>query len=153
MIKHLKANEKLPRGTYLYIRVGDRIYAGEAVTIQETKVTTPSSIYTSGHMRSGRRRSWRNWYGGSLTKMSPRLAQYYAKRDGRPVPSYYIEDEATPDPTLKSVTGSTPVLTDVIAEAKRFRRKSQAELACKKLEAVYGGLDIPIRIELHKGDK
>lgn len=147
----IRSSEKLPRGSYFYIRVGDRLYAGESAVIQTTPVKTPPSYLTPSSKPDGSRR-WR--YGcGSITQIERRFRAHYEKREGRKVPEYWMEPEEKPDPVKKAVTGSEPRLTDDFKDVKQFRRLNQAEAACDKLNKLYAGLDIKVRIELHKGDR
>lgn len=146
-----KASEKLPRGTYFYITVGDRLYAGEEVVIVETPVKAPPS-YLQPYGKPTGARSWR-WGLGSPTRIPREHAAYYKKREGRAPPEYWMKKEKVPDPVKRAVTGTKPRLTDEFKDVKRFRRLNQAEAACERLKAMYAGLDIRVSIELHEGDR
>lgn len=146
----IKKSEKLPRGSFLYIRVGDRLYAGEeAVVVADTPTQAyEHPWYTLNREAKGRRRS-RNYYWTS--GMPRRLLDYYRKK-GHELPKYMQKKEPKPVEPKRSVTGTKPRLTDEFKEAKQFRRLNQAQAACDKLNSMYAGLDIKVVIELHEGD-
>jgi hypothetical protein len=136
----IKASEKLPRGTYLYIRVGDRFYAGEQVLLQ-TDTTTKTYDYNQ----------W-NWW-GSRNKYSTSMAKYLREKKGQKVPPYLVESDEFKGKVQQAVTGRQPLLTDEFKDVKQFRKLNQAKAACERLESLYGGLGIRIAIEMHEGDK
>jgi hypothetical protein len=133
----IKKSEKLPRGTYLYLTVGDRFYAGEEVALVTDEVRKPLEPYIP---------MWAD-------KWSKGMASYLRKQ-GRRIPTYHVhEDTRAVREPKQAVTGTSPKLTDEFKEVKQFRRLIQAEAACERLNKLYAGLDIRVRIELHEGGK
>ena len=139
----IKASEKLPRGTYFYLKVGGRFYAGEEVVTKETR-TTERDRY-SGY--SG----WDWW--GNTHKWSQGTAKYLNARGWR-IPRYHIEaDKPAPKDPKVAVIGHKPRFTDDFKQAKQFRRRNQAEAACERITAMYADFDIRVSIELHEGER
>ena len=134
----IKKSEKLPRGTYLYIRVGDRFYSGEEVTIIEDTVIAPY------------RDEWSRWWSHKYSKSE---ANFYRTKRGKKIPSYQVEEDPKLREPNRAVTGHMPKLTDEFKDVKQFRRLNQAQAACDKLKSMYADLGIKVVIELHEGDK
>lgn len=140
--------EKLPRGSFLYIQVGHRIYAGEEVVI----ATIQEAIHESAEDHKGRRRSWQR--GGDLSKGRDYWKFFKRTRDRDKVPGY-MEKYKGPwwtGPEIvrdkKVVTGEREIkLCDDIKDAKRFRTWAQAQSACERVEAMYVGFDIKVTIK------
>jgi hypothetical protein len=127
----VKKSEKLPRGSYFYLRVGGRLYAGEGLNVQEE----PPSPY--GH------------------EYAHYVGQKKAKPDGSRMQRWgmWAFDDVKPRPRKQTVVGKHPMFTDEFKEVKKFRRLNQAEAACERLKVMYADLGIRVTIELHEGEK
>ncbi len=137
----IKANDKLPRGSYFYIQVGDRIYAGEQLeTVEVERRPDRPVAYDDFRSYSYIRR-------GSSKARSQR-----DKRKGT-TPNY-LKPYRRADPIIsKELTGyKNPRLVDTVEQAKQFRKKESALKACKRLESVYSELDIKVSVKLHEGE-
>lgn len=146
----IRRSEKLPRGSYFFLRVGHRYYAGEQV---ETEEVTESKATLHSYDKGGRYRS--RWaYEGWGT---PRRLLKRFRKSGRPK---YMDQGKSPysrqretETVTRTVVGSTkPILTDDFGEVKQFRRRKQAEEACKKLEAMYRNFDVKVSVKLYEGE-
>lgn len=136
----IKANDKLPRGSYFYIQVGDRIYAGEQLETTNVERRVPPPPYDDFRSYSYIRR-------GTSKARSQR-----DKRKGT-TPNY-LKPYRRADPIIcKELTGyKNPRLVDTVEQAKQFRKKESALKACKRLESVYSELDIKVSVKLHEGE-
>lgn len=137
----IKRSDKLPRGSYFYVQVGHRFFAGYDHPHQEIKrtevITPPSAI--AGRFWSPRRNS--NW----------RYNVYQRSKHGMKIPAYQkttFKVTSTQEPT-----GQVEIkLVDCPKSAKQYRTKAQAEQVQEKLERYYKDLDIKVSIRLHEGD-
>lgn len=137
-----KKSEKLPRGSYFYVQVGHRFYAGERLVAEETTKTTevkaPAREVTDRH--------W--WFIERKIPRSKRL--WWRTRHGLHIPKYLQSRKVVT--TERQLTGEREtVLTDNVNEVKKFRRLEQAQKACEKLEALYVGFDVKVTVKLFEG--
>lgn len=130
--------DKLPRGSFLYIKVGHRLFGGydhvhEEKTTQETIESPGDRLWGWGNFSGRPDRNWRR-------------VPYYRRKFGLPVPKYM--DSKTIETTTRQPTGETNIrLVDDLKEVKRFRTWGQAQSACEQIEAMYAGFDIKVTIE------
>lgn len=145
-----KRSEKLPRGSYFYLQVGHRYYAGEEAVFEEVKEATS----TIGAYEKGEnfRRGWR----GFSWSPTPRKLLTRFKKSGKPKYMQghqkrpYTWDRETETRTMATGT-STSLLTDDLTKVKQFRRFAQAEAACERLAATYSSFDVKVSVKLHEG--
>lgn len=144
MGKTTKANDKLKQGSYQYIMVGHRYYAGQKTEMIE--ITESKSVWAPLSKRPVRRR-----YFDFSTNVKDKRHARNARKDS--IPTYM-----TPTPPVKEtkriqIPGLTsPVLTDDINQAKRFRHSEQVENACKMLESMYGKTGADVSVHKVEGD-
>lgn len=133
----VKANDKLPRGSFYYVQVGHRFYAGESLDIIEREIITrPERGIYSPYWHSRRHNS--------------RLIK--DKRNNNL--ATYLEPKKATKTIKRELTGTKqPKLVDDVREAKQFRKKNQAQSACERIESVYGALDTKVTIKLYEGEK
>lgn len=135
MLPKMRSDEKLPRGSFFYIQVGHRFYAGENLEIREVEITPE--------------RSYRNWDGYVRDARARRDRQKGSLADYRK--SNWEKDAGIfkPAEVRKEFTGkSTPKLVDSKEEAKQYRKKDSALSACEKLKACYQGLDVKVTVKI-----
>lgn len=134
-IHTIKVNEKLPRGSFFYVKVGDFFYAGESAEVHERELRTKFQ------------------WGDRFTYFIRCRSKRYLRdiRKGTEAAYRKTRKEAAPA-KIKEFTGrTTPKLVDDKVNSKKYRTKLQAEKACERLNLVYRGLGIKITIEL-EGD-
>lgn len=150
----LKANEKLPRGSYFYIQVGHRFYAGEQAETVEVEVSNEEPFL--GFFNKDRTmkpgylaRQYREWH------WSPWRRGNRAARDRRKgTEPTYMKASPRPKKEIKQeLTGRlSPKLVDDAKDAKKHRRQDLVNSACERLKAVYGSLDAKISVRYEKGE-
>lgn len=146
----IKRSEKLPRGSYFYLQVGHRYYAGEEAVFEEVKVATTTRLVPFKKGENFRR----GWNGFSWT--TPRKLLKRFRKTGTPrymqgqKPRPYTREEKSETRTV-ATGASNPILTDDLRKVKQFRRKAQAEQACERLKAMYGSLDVKVSVRLKEG--
>lgn len=141
-------SEKLPRGSYFYLQVGHRYYAGEEAVFEEVKESEATiKAYEKGESM---RRRWGSYGWGTPRRLLKKWA-----RSGKPK---YMDGSNDPyrranktETRVVATNTSRPILTDDLAKVKQFRRKKQAEDACKRLIAMYGSLDVKVSVRLKEG--
>lgn len=155
-MKTIKKSVKLPRGSYFYLAVGDRFYAGAET--ETALVKDASAYYAEAEGVGGFMKPNGSGYYDSMPyhmrrrRIEAEEAVESPVRHKRIGTVYNIAREFTPRKTLvKTLTGRVNYrLCDEVKEAKKFRRRAQAELACDMLNRHYNGLDIKIEIKLHE---
>jgi hypothetical protein len=145
----IKRSEKLPRGSYFYLQVGYRYYAGEEAVFEEVK---EAEATINGHRKGETARS--RWGGYSWSPTPRKLLKKWA-RSGKPK---YMDGSNDPyrrahktETRVMATNASKPILTDDLTKVKQFRRKKQADDACKRLIAMYGSLDVKVSVRLKEG--
>lgn len=157
-LPNLRSDEKLSRGSYFYIQVGHRFYAGDVAEAIEVEVDPTDKPVLSHYSKDG---SWsqqyrerlRNQYWWTSRSRGPRGAR--AARDARKksTPTYAKPRERPEKIIRKEFTGKlTPKLVDTIQEAKQYRRQDRVNSACERLKACYEGLDVKISVRYEKGE-
>lgn len=154
----LKANEKLPRGSYFYVQVGDRFYAGEMAETREVELDPSNrpalTIYDkNGSFSQDLQRYDRRRYWWASRSRGPRGAR--ADRDARKgsTPTYAKPHKRPETIIRKEQTGKlVPKLVDEQNKAKQYRRKDLVQNACDRLKGVYGDLGVQITVRYEKGD-
>lgn len=155
----LKANEKLPRGSFFYIQVEDRFYAGEEAESREVEIKdTPSLNYyaKNGDRLNSRQRRWFSQDGWGWSGRSTRSYQTRHRRDVRKdsVPAYRKPLPKTEPEFRKEFTGKlSPKFVDEVKDAKKYRRQDLVDSACERLKAMYGGLDAKVSVRYQRGEE
>jgi hypothetical protein len=134
---YMGSKSKLPRGSYLYVQVGHRFYAGEEeVHVEVTTTETQSSPSAS----------MRGYFWPRATRDNWRHNIYQRAKRGMHIPAYLSTKRE--ETTTRRPTGERRVrLTDDLKEVKRFRTWSQAEKACERIKSVYAGFDVTVTIK------
>lgn len=153
----LKRTEKLPRGSYFYIAVGERFYAGKEPEIKEVK--DAAGYYAEAEGIGGYMKPKGGSYYDSMPyhmrvrRSEAEEAAKHPQWHKRTGVVYNAAREYTPRETpVKTLTGRVSSrLCDDVEGAKKFRRRIQAETACDMLNRQYGSLDIKVEIKLHEG--
>lgn len=128
----MRGNDKLPRGSFFYIQVGPKFYAGKA----------PVKVEVNTHR----------------TEMLPRMGGYTGRwtryRGFQP-------NKPHCRPVLYGVSGGekvtvhtgefTTIMVDERTEAKQFRRLKQAEAVRDELARDYSDIGVQPTIQLHQG--
>jgi len=154
-IPQLKANEKLPRGSYFYIQVGHRFYAGEEAETREVEISNEEPFLgffnkdgskKSGYIAAQYRRGW--W------SNSWRRGKRAARDRQKGTEPQYMKPVPRPEKTTKQeLTGRrSPKLVDEVKNAKRYRRQDLVQSACERLKVVYGELDVKISVKFEEGE-
>lgn len=151
----LRSDEKLPRGSYFYIQVGHRFYAGEVAETVEVKVSNNEPCL-SRFEKDGTKTPgysdllYRRGYFSSSWRSGNRSARNHRKGT---VPAY-MKPTQRPDPTIKNeITGrKSPKLVDEFDLAKQYRNKNKVISACERLRKCYEGLDVKVTIKIVKGE-
>lgn len=133
MGKTLKANDKLPMGSYFVIKVGHRFYGGESLERKEVEV--PGKLINDHEYNSY------HWYRHRTSRR--------AHRDHRKetTAKYLKPIRRSPSTIRNDLTGNKiSQLVDTEDQAKKFRKKESAQNACDTLKRVYGSLDIEVSI-------
>lgn len=157
-IPYLKANEKLPRGSFFYIKVGHRFYAGEQAETREV-VSDPSDkpVLTHYEKDGTQTRDYRNrmrlrywWTSRSKGPRGRRLQRDVSKGT---VPKYAAQrDRPEPVITLEFTGKLTPKLVDGLDQAKQYRSQKKVDDACERIRTCYRGLDVKISVGFEKGE-
>ena len=154
----LRSDEKLPRGSYFYIQVGHRFYAGEEAEAIEVEVDTTHRLHyygKNGERPNSRQRRWlsqdsRGWVGRSTRSYQTRHRRDIRKDS---VPAYRKPLPKEEPEIRKEFTGKlTPKLVDTQNEAKQFRRQDRVNSACERLRLCYEGLDVKVSVKYEKGE-
>ena len=136
----LNPNEKLPLGSYFYIKVGPHFYSGEKPNTVIVKDVVP--VATARPKEPSRRRKLKGY------KPNPKK-DFFSRSKAK------IRDVVAPNkPTdiVHYIGDTSPIMTNDVTEVKRFRRRSQAEKVCENLTRVYASLGVKPTIELSEGD-
>lgn len=154
MLPNMRSDEKLPRGSYFYIQVGHRFYAGEKAETREVKVDPTQASVLTNFTKDGKRSRERiqrdtdyYWW----TSRNRGASYTRAARDERKgtTPTYAKPRKRPEVIVRKEFTGkSTPKLVDSKEEAKQYRKKDSALSACEKLKACYQGLDVKVTVKI-----
>lgn len=155
-LSDIKANEKLPRGTYFYIKVGHRFYAGE--TIEQVEVVTdptehrPLTYVTKDGKRTPEFQAYlRRQYWGTTRSWGPRGTRRERDISKGTLPKYAQPRKREEKIVRKDFTGRHhPKLVDDESQAKQFRSKNSVEKACETLRSLYGETGAKISV-LYKG--
>lgn len=153
----LRSDEKLPRGSYFYIQVGHRFYAGEIAETIQVEVSNREPVVNyyekGGRPSAALRRHWaESGYDYPFRRGSRHARHARDKRKGT------LATYAQPKPRIEKsfkneLTGKlSPKLADTVQEAKQFRRQDRVNSACERLKACYEGLDVKVTIKMEKGD-
>jgi len=152
-IPQLKANEKLPRGSYFYIQVGHLFYAGEeaeSIEIEDKESASLTKYEKMGGRFGIRGWAWTgpSWRGRTETRARLKRAR---KKDLTPT---YLKSPKRPDPVMKKeFTGQLKSkLVEEKEQAKRYRRQDLVQNACERLKTVYGDLDVKISVKYEEGE-
>ena len=154
----LRSDQKLPRGSYFYIQVGHRFYAGEEAETIEVEVDPTDRPALTSYRKDG---SWsqqyrerlRNQYWWTSRSRGPRGSR--AQRDSRKgsTPTYAKPRPRPEKEIRKEFTGKlNPKLVDTQAQAKQFRRQDRVNSACERLRVCYEGLDVKVSVRYEKGE-
>lgn len=157
----LKRSDKLPRGSYFYIAVGERFYGGRD-PVKET-VSQKDFLFDSAHNpwegasypkpRKAKRMFGDSWPGGNERW---RLNEARDAHSGRTRRATILNAKRLYKPlqgTIEVLTGkSVPRLVDDIKDVKQFRRRAQAETVCEELNRMYGEFNVKVTIKLHEGE-
>jgi len=153
----LKSNDKLPRGTYFYIQVGQRFYAGQQIEQIEVE-SDPSDERPLTHFeKDGRytevyRRRLQNQYWWTIRSRGPKGNR--RKRDvSKGTLPKYAQTRKRPEKVIrKEFTGrSLPRLVDELNQAKQFRSKDSVQSACDMLTTMYGKTGAKISVRYYGG--
>jgi hypothetical protein len=153
----LKANEKLPRGTYFYIQVGHRFYAGQEIEQREvesdpTEHRALTQFTKDGRQTSSFRRQLSLTYWWSSRSKGPRGKRRERDIAKDSLPKYAKPRERPKKVIRKEFTGrSVPRLTDDFSQAKQFRRKDSVLNACETLQTLYGETGATVSVH-YKGE-
>ena len=153
MLPKMRSDEKLPRGSYFYIQVGHRFYAGEDRETRKVLVSDQEPGIT-GFQKNGRpnlalAKRWAE--SGALYPFRRGNNQKRRARDERKGSvATYAKPIARKEKTYRDeFTGKvTPRLVDTKEQAKQFRKKDSALSACEKLKACYQGLDVTVTVKM-----
>jgi hypothetical protein len=151
----LRSDEKLPRGSYFYIQVGHRFYAGEVAETIEVEVSNEEPFLgffnKDGSKKPGyNARLYRDGYFSNSWRRGNRSARDHRKGT---VPTY-MKPRPRPEKTIKNeLTGrKSPKLVDELKLAKQFRRRDRVDSACERLRTCYEGLDVKVSVGYVKGE-
>jgi len=153
-----RSDQKLPRGSFFYVQIGSRFYAGEQALIVEKEIDPRFASTLTYHDKNGSfsreyLRNIKNRWGLSrgLGPRGPRAARNARKGKN---PNYAKSDRITSEKIKqKHFTNQlSPKLVDTVDEAKKYRRIFQAQKACERLKVVYGSLGINVSIRHVKGE-
>lgn len=149
-LPRLKANEKLPRGSYFYIQVGSRFYAGEEAETQEVKevYARPPRCERRGNRFGPVRDNFYGW-GGLHGRTQTRSR---VKKDSRlkRAAKYIQPDKTEKKEPRKEFTGRLHVkFVDEFEKAKHYRSKKLVDSACERLKTLYtdSGVKVSIRFK------
>jgi hypothetical protein len=139
-LNSLKANEKLPRGSYFYIKVGHRFYSGEMAETIEVSILPDRQPYDPRR--------------GSSYNSVRRYGRQHARHERKGTLASYRKPLARPENVIeKQYTGRRlPQLVDDQNQAKQFRKKESVLNACNRLKSLYSDLDVKVTIEYEEGD-
>lgn len=153
----LKANEKLPRGSYFFIQVGHRFYAGEEAETREVeKRNREPTLYQYDKGKRTLNSRQRRWY--SQDQWGWRSSKSYKTRNARDARKGTVATYRKPLPSkekevVQELTGRlNPRLVDEQNSAKKYRRQDLVQSACERLKVVYGGLDVKISVRFEQGE-
>jgi len=153
----LRSDEKLPRGSYFYIQVGHRFYAGEIAETVEVEVSNETPLVTyyqkGGKPSPALARRWaESGYDYPFRRGSNRARRARDVRKG--TLATYAQPTPRTEKTFKDeLTGKRePKLVDTKAEAKQYRRQDRVNSACERLRLCYEGLDVKVSVRYEKGE-
>jgi hypothetical protein len=152
-----KRSDKLPRGSYFYVAVGQQVYAGREPVTQVTTDVSAEYKIARGYTKqtTGARNMAEQWAGGNAQwrrneAQDAALGPKSWRARQRTV--YNIAREATPPAKpVATPTGALQVRLGEFSAAKQFRKRAQAETVCEELNRLYAGLNVKVSIELHEG--
>lgn len=156
-LSDFKASDKLPRGTYFYIQVGHRFYAGQEIEQRDVEVDPIEKPVLKHYEKDGRQtqeyqRRLRNLYWWTSRSKGPRGRRRERDAAKGTLPKY-AKPRVRPETEIrKEFTGrSSPRLSDDFSQAKQFRKKELVENACEMLRTLYA--DTGAKVSVHyKGD-
>jgi hypothetical protein len=131
----MRSNNKLPRGSFFYIQVGPKFYAGKAPVKTEVKT--------------------------HAVEMRPRMGGYFGRwgatyrgfQPNKPHCQPVLMASYTKGEVITVHTGEfTNIMVDSKDGAKQFRRLSQAETICAELTKAYADIGAKPVIHTHTGD-
>ena len=133
-LHQFKANEKLPLGSFFYVKVGDLFYAGDKPAFRDYKVANYRTGFDDSSVID-------YWFFG---KRNARDKRDLRKKN---VAKYRVRPKSKSDSKKEFTETFNPILVDTLNEVKKYRTKSQAEKACERLKSVYRDLELKITIE------
>lgn len=153
----LRSDEKLPRGSYFYVQVGHRYYAGEVA--ETTKVVTDNQPVIVRYYEKGGKPSKalaRRWadsgYDYPFRRGSNRARHARDVRKDN-LATYAKAPPRVEKTTINQPTGKLhPQLVDEQSQCKQYRSQQKATSACERLKTCYEGLDVKVTIRFEKGD-
>lgn len=153
-----RGDQKLPRGSFFYVQVGSRFYAGEQALIVEKEIDPRFSATLTYHNKDGSfskeylRNIKNRWsIARGLGPRGPRAARNARKGKN---PNYAKSDRVSSEKIKQKLFTNqlSPKLVDTVDKAKHYRRIFQAQKACERLKVVYGSLGINVSIRHVKGE-
>lgn len=153
----LRSDEKLPRGSYFFIQVGHRFYAGEQAETIDVEVSNQSTIVRyynkDGRPSDELAQRWAESRRGYPYRRGSNGARFARDCRKGTLASYAKPLPRVEKTVKKEFTGKRhPILVDSLAEAKQYRSRDKVNSACKRLEACYEGLDVKVTIKIEKGE-
>ena len=152
-----KVSEKLPRGSYFYIKVGHRFYAGEEPVFETVKseptLSSPITYFQKDGSHTKEFTEYRKMHHRlAVSKKGPRGRREARDRRKASLPSYSIPKKKQ-IVLNKRMTGEMIIkLSDQFDEVKKFRCKKAAQNACEKIKRTYGSLVDKIQIQYFQGE-
>lgn len=153
----LKASEKLPRGSYFYIKVGSRFYGGQQIeqveVLSDPRDERPLTYFEKdGRKTEGYRQYQVRQYWWSSRSRGPRGSRLERDQQKGSLPKYAEPRKRVEKVVKQEFTGrSLPMLVDSADQAKQFRKKEQVESACAMLQSLYGTVGANVSVH-YKGD-
>ena len=154
----LRSDEKLPRGSYFYIQVGHRFYAGEEAETREIEVDPTTKPALTCFEKGGSKtqeymQRLRNQYWWTSRSRGPRGKRAARDAQKKTTPTYALPRPRPEKVIRKEFTGKlTPKLVDELKDAKQFRRRDRVDSACERLRTCYEGLDVKVSVRYEKGE-
>lgn len=157
-VPYLKANEKLPRGSFFYIKVGHRFYAGEEAETREVVSDPSDRPALTLHEKDGRhtadyRRRLRRIYYWTSRSKGPRGRRLERDVSKGTLPKYATQYKRPELEIRQEFTGKlSPKLVDGLDQAKQYRSQKKVDDACERIRTCYRGLDVKISVGFEKGE-